>query len=160
VMEDLKTPTLLIHVRVYALADKYDICGLKKLAQQKFSSLVATEWDSPNFADAIVEVYDTTLDSDRGLRDLILQQIRVRPMLAKWTSIIEVMQEMPSFADDLVVIGLADRPPPALPPTPLLRIGPVNGELDEILHVDTKIPGSTMDPGWIEDEYLDWFYSA
>lgn len=64
---------ILNNVRVYALADKYDIPGLKDLAKSRI-------WDPSNrhliendFQAVAVEIYSSTGPEDRGLRDLVLE---------------------------------------------------------------------------------------
>lgn len=60
------------NIRVYAIADKYNILGLKELAKTKFETLVTPSdrliLDCPS---AICEIYDTTPSEDRGLRDIV-----------------------------------------------------------------------------------------
>lgn len=92
---------LLTHTRVYALAEKYDIPPLKSLAKAKFEMAMACYYDSPEFADAIEEVYCTTIDSDRGLRDVVLQAFRSHPQLASTQDVFGVIKETPTLAFDL-----------------------------------------------------------
>lgn len=92
---------LLAHTRVYALAEKYDIPALKDLAQSKFEMAMACFYDSPEFADAITEVYCSTIDSDRGLRDIVLQAFRSHPQLASTQDVYAVIKETPSLAFEL-----------------------------------------------------------
>lgn len=92
---------LLTHTRVYALAEKYDVPGLKSLAQRKFEMAMACYYDSPEFADAIEEVYCSTIDSDRGLRDVVLQAFRSHPQLANTGDVFGVIKETPSLAFEL-----------------------------------------------------------
>lgn len=92
---------LLLHTKVYALAEKYDIPSLKNLAQRKFEMAMACFYDSPEFADAIEEVYCSTLDNDRGLRDVVLQAFRSHPQLASTQDVFEVIKHTPTLAFDL-----------------------------------------------------------
>ncbi|KAK7536850.1 uncharacterized protein J3D65DRAFT_695683 [Phyllosticta citribraziliensis] len=63
-------------VRIYGLADKFQILSLKKVAQQLFKEYMEhEEWarsDLDFFPDLVREVYRTTPCTDRGLRDLVL----------------------------------------------------------------------------------------
>jgi hypothetical protein len=61
---------LLTHIRIYTLAEKYDIPALKDLAKSKFGMAIACYYNSPEFADAIEEVYRLSIDDYRGLRTL------------------------------------------------------------------------------------------
>lgn len=92
---------LLLHTRVYALAEKFDIPGLKELARSKFEMAMACFYDSPQLADAIEEVYFTTIDSDRGLRDVVLQGFRTHPQLATTKDVYEVIEATPALAFEL-----------------------------------------------------------
>jgi len=92
---------LLNHSRVYALAEKYDMPALKELARAKFEIAMACYYDSPEFADAIEEVYCSTIDSDRGLRDVVLQAFRTHPQLATTQDVYNVIKNTPSLAFEL-----------------------------------------------------------
>jgi len=92
---------LLTHSRVYALAEKYDIPSLKDVARAKFEIAMACFYDSPEFADAIDEVYCTTIDTDRGLRDVVLQAFRNHPQLATTQDVFNVIKHTPSLAFEL-----------------------------------------------------------
>ena len=92
---------LLNHTRVYALAEKYDVPALKELARSKFEMAMACFYDSPEFADAIEEVYCSTIDSDRGLRDIVLQAFRTHPQLASTQDVYNVIKHTPSLAFEL-----------------------------------------------------------
>ena len=80
--EESEESHLVLHTQVYALAEKYDIPSLKQLARSKFEMAMACFYDSPDFADAIEEVYCSTIDSDRGLRDIVLEAFKSHPQLA------------------------------------------------------------------------------
>ena len=71
----LETGHLSTHARLYAMASKYDIPPLKTLATNKLSSEARQEWDSGDFARAIVVAFGSTSDTDRGLRDTITSVI-------------------------------------------------------------------------------------
>lgn len=92
---------LLQHTRVYALAEKYDIPSLKQLAKNKFEMAMACWYDSPEFADAIEEVYCSTIDSDRGLRDVVLETFKCHPQLASTQDVYEVIKDTPTLAMEL-----------------------------------------------------------
>ena len=92
---------LVLHTRVYALAEKYDIPSLKQLAKSKFEMAMACFYDSSDFAEAIEEVYCSTIDSDRGLRDTVLEAFKSHPQLANTQDVYNVITETPSLAFDL-----------------------------------------------------------
>ncbi|KAK8176871.1 hypothetical protein IWX90DRAFT_410387 [Phyllosticta citrichinensis] len=63
-------------IRIYSLADKYQIASLKKAASERFQ-LYLEDWvwevcDFDDFPGLVREVYQTTPSTDRGLRDLVL----------------------------------------------------------------------------------------
>jgi len=95
---------LLLHTKVYALAEKYDIPSLKQVARSKFERAMACHYDSPDFADAIEEVYCSTLDSDRGLRDIVLEAFKSHPQLANTGDVYRIIEGTPSLARELYKI--------------------------------------------------------
>lgn len=118
VEETLTEPHLLLHTRVYALAEKYDIPTLKQLALHKFERTLACNFDSPEVPAAIEEVYCSTIvglvlrscqsfianerqDEDRGLRDIVCEAFRCHPALASTQDIHELISEIPSLSLDL-----------------------------------------------------------
>lgn len=92
---------LLLHTRVYALAEKYDVPSLKELARRKFEMALACYYDSPELPEAIEEVYCSTLDTDRGLRDIVLHLFASHPQIARTADVHAVIKELPSLAMDL-----------------------------------------------------------
>ncbi|KAI9672634.1 MAG: hypothetical protein M1831_000069 [Alyxoria varia] len=99
--EDEMESEFLVHARVYALAEKYGIHGLKALAKAKFETLSSESWDDPGFLDAVEEVYTTTIEQDRGLRDVILQVFRKHPDLVYRLDVQDAVKDVPTLAHDL-----------------------------------------------------------
>jgi hypothetical protein len=66
---------LLLHTKIYEIADKYDVHGLKDLAREKFLRASAEFWDSEEFAPAAHYAFSTTPEGDKGLRDVIINII-------------------------------------------------------------------------------------
>jgi hypothetical protein len=95
---------LILHTQVYALAEKYDIPALKDLARRKFEMAMACYYDAPEFAAAIEAVYCSTIDTDRGLRDVVLQAFRTHPQLVHTQDVYAVIKETPSLALELFKI--------------------------------------------------------
>jgi len=95
---------LMIHARVYALAEKYDIPSLKHIAKQKLEMAMACNYDSPDLPLAIEEVYCSTIDTDRGLRDIVCEAFRCHPQLASTPDVRQAISELPSLALDLFKI--------------------------------------------------------
>ncbi|KAI9767184.1 MAG: hypothetical protein M1839_004603 [Geoglossum umbratile] len=89
-------PALFSAVRVYAIAEKYDIKGLKELAMERLSAWVETNWNHDKFPAMVREAYESTPGSDRGLRDIIER------VLAKHAT--EVVNDV-KFKDLLCEVG-------------------------------------------------------
>jgi hypothetical protein len=102
-MDELPEPNtnLLLHTQVYALAEKYDITSLKELAKRKFEMELACYFDSPELAEAIEEVYCSTIDSDRGLRDVVLEAFKAHPELESTQDVYAVVHSTPTLEREL-----------------------------------------------------------
>ncbi|KAI4108609.1 MAG: hypothetical protein LQ339_002125 [Xanthoria mediterranea] len=68
----VKVSTLTNNLLVYALADIHDIPLLKSLAQTKFEVRAADEWATGDIIRLLPQVYATTPDTDRGLRQVMI----------------------------------------------------------------------------------------
>ena len=71
----VQSPNLIIHAKMYALAEKYAIGGLKGLSQEKFAAELEKHWDCTEFSQAILEAYSSIVQSDRELRDLVVNAL-------------------------------------------------------------------------------------
>ncbi|KAF3011103.1 hypothetical protein E8E13_011339 [Curvularia kusanoi] len=98
---DVESAQLVTHAKVYAIAEKYGIAGLKSLARSKFSYQIPMHLDSPEFADACQEAYESTFHTDRGLRDVIIQTFRTNPDLSMRGDVEAVVRETPDLAFEL-----------------------------------------------------------
>ena len=67
---------LALNASMYALGDKYDIEHLKDLAREYFSAFLESHALNDDFFNAVTIIYDTTLSSDRGLRNCITPEFR------------------------------------------------------------------------------------
>jgi hypothetical protein len=93
---------LATHARMYALADKYQISGLKALAQRKFQKAALQHWNSEEFAPALHTVYTSTLEEDRGLRDVVISTIS-RDRLLEKPEVRTAVKELPELAFGLLM---------------------------------------------------------
>lgn len=80
------------HVQMYALGDEYDMKDLKDEALWKFKKAMEAKKGQDDELECLIEViptiYSTTLESDRGLRDLVVT----------WgASSLDQMKDMPEF---------------------------------------------------------------
>ena len=55
---------------VYAVSDKHGVRVTKHLASEKFSALAWSDW-FPELITIVEQVYNTTPEHDRGLRDIL-----------------------------------------------------------------------------------------
>lgn len=69
--ENLTQGTLAEHARMYAMGEKYGVPGLKALAVAKF--LAAIRGTNDGLTAAIMIAYSATPESDRGLRNVIIE---------------------------------------------------------------------------------------
>jgi hypothetical protein len=68
---DIELKPLILHAKVYALADKYEVLALKDLALRNYETAAARDWNVPDFPESIQIAYTTTPESDRGIRDIV-----------------------------------------------------------------------------------------
>ncbi|KEF61465.1 uncharacterized protein A1O9_03031, partial [Exophiala aquamarina CBS 119918] len=68
-------PALISNVRVCAIAEKYNITSLKSLAQARFCIWAERNWTHQDFHDIVRDVFQSTPESDRGLRDIIVHSV-------------------------------------------------------------------------------------
>ncbi|KNG50713.1 hypothetical protein DDE82_003395 [Stemphylium lycopersici] len=66
---------LITHAKMYEIADKYNVTGLKELVKEKFNRACQNFWDDANFAIAAHHAFSTTPETDKGLRDVVSKTI-------------------------------------------------------------------------------------
>lgn len=98
-----RTSPMLFNVNVYQTGDKYDIPNLKKQAKEKFAVALKNCWEMDDFPVAIAKAYSTTVASDRGLRDLLIETCleHIDELLGN-DDFKQVLRETLDFAADLV----------------------------------------------------------
>ncbi|KAF5685943.1 kelch repeat BTB domain-containing protein [Fusarium circinatum] len=103
VEEPTPSSQLSLHAKVYALGEKYRIEGLKKEAQRKFESEIQSgNVGVDDFAEAVEEVYTSTVSDDRGLRDVVVRMIEQDILLLDHMVVREVMRAT-DFALDVLL---------------------------------------------------------
>lgn len=65
---------MMFHVRLYSIADQYAILELKKKVTRKFARFVELHWSDIGLPAAIEEVYSSTPENDRCLRDIVTRK--------------------------------------------------------------------------------------
>lgn len=94
---------LILHVKVYALAEKYDIPLLKALSLNKFEEAVRQYWDSDCLLDAAREAYTSTIQEDQGMRTAVVKTFYTHGELLDKEHVQELLQELPQFTYDLLM---------------------------------------------------------
>ncbi|KAK3356342.1 BTB/POZ protein [Lasiosphaeria hispida] len=98
--------SMVFNAQVYSLADKYVIPTLKNLAKEKFQAAIKTGWGMDDFPTAVAEVYNSTPEGDRGLRDLVLEISGTNiKTLVQNGGFRNILRETPAFATDIIVSG-------------------------------------------------------
>ena len=69
---------LAVHVDMYAMGDIFDLPRLSKYAQYKFIESLNRISDEKTFLSLIPRIYESTPESDRGLRDVAVWKARRR----------------------------------------------------------------------------------
>ena len=67
-----------LHAKMYELGEKYFVEGLKQLARDKFARSCKFHWNTSHFAAAVEHVFASTVESDTGLRDIVIKIISDR----------------------------------------------------------------------------------
>lgn len=98
------------HAKVYALAEKYHIAGLKSLAQTYFEAATFTDWDTADFAAAIHVVYTSTIVEDTGLRGIVISALQKHTSLVHKPEVEATLREINGLSFDLLKRTWEHRP--------------------------------------------------
>ena len=71
-----QSPDYSLDVKMYALSDQYDIHALGSLAKAKLDRALMDHWNSKSFVEVVPRVYSSTLESNQGLRTVVLTHAR------------------------------------------------------------------------------------
>ncbi|OQE01729.1 hypothetical protein PENVUL_c041G04759, partial [Penicillium vulpinum] len=111
---DFQMSPMLFNVRVYSIADKFEVEYLKIQAKLTFVTLAQEHWNSDNFLTAAFEAYTTTPRLDRGLRDVVVAVCQKhRRYLREKSAFERLIEETPGLATDLVLLSHRWLPQPA-----------------------------------------------
>ncbi|KAL2002760.1 hypothetical protein VTN02DRAFT_6039 [Thermoascus thermophilus] len=93
---------LMRDARVYVLADYFFMAALKEYAFKRFQEQIEKLWISESFVDCIREVYRTTNDDDKRMRDAVVQ-VAYSHVKELWPNkrFQDLVQENGKFAVDL-----------------------------------------------------------
>lgn len=89
-------PPAVVHAKMYALADKYELDqGLRDLCTTKFKAEAEKYWKDASFVDACVLAFRSTPESDRGLRDVVVEIVVTNAKeLMQWKIFNAALKEM------------------------------------------------------------------
>jgi hypothetical protein len=104
---DLEENCYLQHARIFAIATKYGMPDLSKLASKNYREQGQKHWDPTAFLDSIPAVYELTSEDVRGLRNAARQCARMhycsltteKSTKPSWR---KVCLEFPEFALDML----------------------------------------------------------
>ncbi|KAK2853272.1 hypothetical protein FQN49_005239 [Arthroderma sp. PD_2] len=105
---------LSFHIQLYSLADRLFIHSLKFLSRQKAELELFRRLNCDTFALAVIEIYNSTPEYDRGLRDMIVRMtaehlVTLRRDAEAWPRIQDdIFKKVPEFTRDLL-LGMIDR---------------------------------------------------
>ena len=97
-----------LHADMFAVADKYDIAALGDVAKNKFEkALSRTAIANGHYLEVINHVYSTTPESNRGLRNVIVEQTQIRGSRIQEDPVLnprlkEIVSTTRQFAWDLI----------------------------------------------------------
>ncbi|PYH30200.1 BTB/POZ domain-containing protein [Aspergillus neoniger CBS 115656] len=98
------------HVHMYEQGEYFQIHDLKEKAKEHFKECFLRDLDRLFFRSTVNEVYCSTIETDRGLRDIVIETVlNDLPTLIDGTSTYldkEDLQEMPEFTVDLCQASL------------------------------------------------------
>jgi hypothetical protein len=89
---------LMTYAKMYEVADKYDVVGLKDLSREKFDRGCISFWNDDAFPTAAHYAFSTTVEEDKGLRDIVSGTISAHMELIRKAEIQALMTEFNGLA--------------------------------------------------------------
>ena len=93
-----KPSHLLNHSKMYQIADKYSVVGLKELSRKSFGHCCYDFWNDDAFHIAVDHAFSTTPSSDLGLRSFVIDTISQHMGLIRKLEIRRVMAKHSDLA--------------------------------------------------------------
>ncbi|MCJ1388001.1 hypothetical protein MMC18_000845 [Xylographa bjoerkii] len=104
-----KAKDMVLDAKMYGIADKYDLPDLKQKVLTAFEPLLALHRSDPLFTEAASHVYGMTIDSDRGLRDLVKAMVwGDRTVMLMRKDVQECIMHHDGFKDDVLQALFSD----------------------------------------------------
>jgi hypothetical protein len=86
---------MLLHSKLYSIAEKYDASGLKEVAKEKFSRACIAFGQKEDFISATQHAFTTTPDDDDGLRQIVLSTLAVNKKILKRSDVQAFLEARP-----------------------------------------------------------------
>lgn len=105
-------PPLLLHANLYAIAEQYNIATLKPSSLTKYTSCVTTGWNHVSFTPSLKLIYETTPESDKGLRKVAVQAAAEHiDVLLNKGDFLDFLRENSDMATDILqaVVGVVKK---------------------------------------------------
>lgn len=94
--------SLVTHVRMYIIGEKYDIPSLKDYAAKGYFRTVPLHWKTPYFVQSIPLLYENTMPKDMSLKNIMLEFANFhRTVLAQRPEFVNILEICPAFGVDL-----------------------------------------------------------
>ncbi|KAK5201352.1 hypothetical protein BJ546DRAFT_1057271 [Cryomyces antarcticus] len=87
-------PTVLLHVKVYNLAEKYNVWGLKAAAVVQFEKQLTVHWSDAEFFPALYVAYQNTPENEKFLRHAAADALNAHPELPREPEVQAAMYEV------------------------------------------------------------------
>lgn len=94
---------LLIHSQMYALADKYNVPGLKELAGKKFRPACNAFWEGDDLMIAAEHAFTTTMDNDMGLRGCIKEVLMAHKGIVAQPNVKKFLASQPELMYEILL---------------------------------------------------------
>ena len=101
-------PSIVLDVKMFTIADKYLIEPLTALAKARFVENCASEWKTEAFAQAVREIYTTSLE-DTAMRDVVINAMKANGCeflrdRDEFKGLNQVMRDIPIFGVDVSAV--------------------------------------------------------
>ncbi len=105
-----KPSAMALNMKIYTIADKYDIPALKTVAMEKFKIAAHACWSDSEFCNIITEVYSSTFPSAQDLRAAVahVATSNITELLEKWL-FCHILKDTVGLAADITKLQASPR---------------------------------------------------
>ncbi|KAK5113000.1 hypothetical protein LTR85_011022 [Meristemomyces frigidus] len=112
---DSGTAPLVLEIRIFAIADKYFIEPLKKLAAERFTERCKSEWNTAVFAEAVSELYTTAPAPYHTLKRTVVDTVKrhdaqLRSDEVEYSAFKDIVLATAALGADLFLNGVTGAP--------------------------------------------------